>query len=417
MVLEELNKVPAIAASIFLKMKEITDPKESNCKMLAQRIMHFKFADLVPKIQQAISELHTFLHTSYKGVYCSLCDAQTHSLIDVDKKEITLSEGFCRNIVSHSLHPLTYLHVHIKKIMDLVLSFLTYCDDKGIFNPEEAVPPSIVLEVQEGDKKLLTDCTKFRNDEGWLEYCSGICEKFQFAQFNEFFQPDIKKYHKAVLYMQEKLLKFPPPETDIEEMEKEAEEEADEPEDEKEKEEEAKTEEPKTEEPKAEEPKAEEPKTEEAKTEEAKTRKLKLKKRLRYARYLKEEEAEAEKKEETEEEGGEEGGEGEEGEEEEEPTIMDLEKKYEKMDLFHKAMNAVIPLDKATCIFSEPGVDLFEIGLHSHITEENALLAKGMGLVENQKVEEVVEVVKESVQAIHFLITSILSILVFFKLN
>ena len=417
MVLEELNKVPAIAAQLFLKMKEVTDPKESNCKVLAQRIMHFKIGDLVPKIQQAMKELHTFLHTSYKGVYCSLCDAQTHSLIDVDKKEITLSEGFCRNIVSHSLHPLTYWHVHLKKIMDLVVSFLTFCDDKGVFNPEEAVPPSIVLEVQEADKKVLTECTKFRNDEGWLEYCAPICEKFQFAQFNEFFQPDIKKYHKVVLYMQEILLKFPPPEQDIEEMEKEAEEEAEEPEDAKKEgaEEEAKPEEPKAEEPKPEEPKPEEPKPE---TETAEARKLKLKKRLRYARYLKEEETDTEKKEETEEEGGEEGGEeGEEGEEEEEPTIMDLEKKYEKMDLFHKAMNAVIPLDKATCIFGEPGIDLFEIGLNSHITEENLLLAKGMGLVENQKVEEPVVEVKESVHVLHFLITSVLSLLVFFKLN
>lgn len=407
MIFKELNKIPAIAATIFLKMKEVSDPKEANCKVLAQRIMHFKFGEIIPKIQEALGELHKFLHTSYKGIYCSLCDANTHSLIDVDKKEITFSEGFCRDIISHSLHPLAYLHVHFKKLMDLATSFVTFCDNEGEFNPEEAVPPSAVLEIQEADKKLLLDCKKFRNDEGWMEYCGGICEKFHFTQFSEFFQPDIKKYHKSVLYLQEKLLKFSPPEADIEELEKEAEDEADDPEDEQGEEEEGKEEEAEEnkEEPPAEAP-AETPEGETAR----KLRKIKLK---RYARYLEEET----KGEEAATEEGEETAEGEEGEEEEEPSLVDLEKKYEKMDLVHKAMNAVIPLDKVTVTFSDPGVNLFEIGKNAHITEENYLLAKGLGLAENQKVEKVEAPVNESVSKVPVLILGFFFALVLSKSN
>jgi hypothetical protein len=410
MVLDELNKIPAIAASIFLKMKEVKDPKESNCKVMAQRILHFKFGDIIPKVQEAIGHLHSFLHTSYKGIYCSLCDAHTHSFIDVDKKEITFSEGFCREIVSHSLHPLTYLHVHFKKLIDLANSFVTFCDNEGEFNPEEAVPPSAMLEIQEADKQLLFNCRKFRNDSGWMEYCGGICEKFHFTQFGEFFQPDIKKYHKTVLYLQEKLLKFSPPEQDLEEMEKEAEDEADEPEDEQGEEEDKEGEE----EPPAETPE-EAPAEAPAETTETerKLRQIRLKKK--YARYLNEENGEA-PAETPAEEGETEGAE--EGEEEEEPSLVDLEKKYEKMDLVHKSMNAVIPLDKMTAVFADPGVNLHEIGKHAHITQENYLLVKGIAMAENQKVEKVeTPVVEEFASKMSVLIMSFFFGLLIFKSN
>ena len=430
MLFEDLNKIPAIAAQIFLKMNEVTDPKESNCKVLAQRILHFKFGDIIPKIQAALGEMHTFLHTSYKGAYCSLCDAHTHSLINIDSKEITFSEGFCREIVSHSLHPLTYLHIHFKKLMDLAVSFVTFCDNEGEFNPEEAVPPSALLEVQEADKKLLNDCKKFRNDAGWMEYCSGICEKFKFSDFDEFFQPDIKKYHKAILFMQEKLLKFSPPEQNLEEMEKEAEKEAEEPEDEKKKEEENKEgaqegnqenqenqpqqnqQSPQQQAPQQQTPQQQAPETAEA-------RNLRLLKRRKYARYLKEEGEASAEEENTPKEGEAktEGGEGEEEGEEEEPTLMDLEKKYEKMMILHKSMNAVVPLDKMSGVFSDPGIDLFTIGKGAHITEENYILVKGLALVENQKVEKVETPVKESQLILQTMISSLFFIFILFKLN
>jgi len=436
MVLEELNKLPAIAAHIFLQMKGVDDPKESNCKVLAQRILHFKLAELVPRVQQALAEFHHFLHVSFKGVYCSLCDARTHSLIDVDKKEITLSENFCRQIVSHSLHPLMYFHIHFKKMMNLATSFVTYCDDKGEFNPEEAVPPAALMEIEEADKKLLTECRNFRNDAGWLQYCGGICEKFKFTQFEDFFQPGIKKYHKAVLFLQEKLVKFPAPDPNVEEEEKEAEDEAEEPEDEKKEEEQNAEQQPAEQAPAPAEqapapapaqqapapaPAQQAPAPAPAPQEQsAAARKLKRLRQRKYARYLSEEEGKTEEGSEekpVESEGGEEGGEGEEGEEEE-PTLMDLEKKYEKMDLLHKAMNAVVPLDKATCIFGDPGIELFEHGKNAHITEENYLLAKGMGLVENQKIKKVEAPVQEENQRIiQNFISAILCLLVFFKLN
>jgi hypothetical protein len=395
----EMMKVPPIAAQIFMHLKEEEDPAETNCKIMAQRLLHFKIAEVVPKFEHALTEMHNFLYTTHKGVYCSLCDAHAHQSFNLETKEITLSQNFCRNVVSHTLYPLLYLQVHFKRIVELSATFLATCNDKGEFNPEENVPASVLPEFKEEHKEMLTQCREFRNDDNWFEYCGKICENIHIAHFSEFFQPDIKKYFKVTLFIQELLAKFPPPGENEEEGEG-----GEEGETAKEEEEEGEEEGEEEEEETDEEVKAEERKLR------LKKKKQLLKKKNKYRRYLEDEEGDEVPDEAEDENGDEEGDEDEaEGEEGEEPSIQDLEKKYEKMEILHKSMNAVVPLDKLVILFEETGIDLFEFGHTSHITEENNLLAKALGLIKDE-LEIVIPVGLED-ESVHVLSTSIVMII------
>lgn len=355
---------------------------------MAQRILHFRLADVIPKVQQALTELHNFLYTSYKGIYCSLCDAENHSMFDIEKKEITLSENFCREIVSHSLHALLYFQVHFKKIVELVATFLSSCDSKGEFDPQQSVPASVLVEIKEEEKQTLSDCRSFRNDPGWLKYCGKICEQFQLTNFSEFFQPDVKKYYKATLFIEEVLTKFKPGDQDVS---------ADGPPDGTEnaqpKEEESKKEETPKQEETPEEKESDEKEEKDGKegkegTEKSTERSLRRRRMSLYTRYLKEEETDKKEEETGTDKSDSDQAEGESEEdddEEKEETIIDLEKKYEKMEILQKSMNATVQMDKATLLYAHPGIDLYKIGKGSKITEENYKLVKALGLISDEK--------------------------------
>lgn len=40
----------------------------------------------------------------YKGIYCSIMDAENHKYFDIAAKKVTLSEKSCRNILENTLH-------------------------------------------------------------------------------------------------------------------------------------------------------------------------------------------------------------------------------------------------------------------------------------------------------------------------
>lgn len=40
---------------------------------------------------------------TYGGFYCTLCDADNHYYIDLKKKKLFISEGFCREFLEKNL--------------------------------------------------------------------------------------------------------------------------------------------------------------------------------------------------------------------------------------------------------------------------------------------------------------------------
>ena len=203
--LAEMEKAGPIAAKVFAATKS---KKVSNCKLVSQRVMEFNLTMIGPKVKEALRAMHAFFYDTYKGVLCSVCNAVNQEFFLIEKKQVIMSEQFCRNILSNSLHSLLYFHVHLKRLSNLVGIMLTSCDLKGKFESAITVPISLNFVVDEVDQRQLYDCRNFRDDPEWLAYCAKICEEFHLTRYSEFFQPDLDKYKKVTKFFKSKLKRF-----------------------------------------------------------------------------------------------------------------------------------------------------------------------------------------------------------------
>ena len=150
--LDELAKVVPMANEV----REYTkDDDLSDCGILAQRILQFKIDKVIPIIKNKINQMNDFFMESYQGLFCALCDAKSHSLIDTEKKSITFGEKFCRQIIAKSLHSVIYLQVHFKKIAALSLGLVTMCARSGEYLSAETVPDAVKIPLQETEKKII----------------------------------------------------------------------------------------------------------------------------------------------------------------------------------------------------------------------------------------------------------------------
>lgn len=177
----------------------------SNCQSMARRMLQFQLESIAPKIIEGITGMHGFFLNSYKGLGCTVCNANSHKGIDIAKKEFKLGEGFCRDLTSNSLHVLVYLHIHFKKLYNLISNFVSKCDMKGVFTEANNVPAEASMKIDKVRQKDLESCVEFRNDKGWLSACGNICGEFNVAKFSEYFHPDLKAYHIATTFLKTKL--------------------------------------------------------------------------------------------------------------------------------------------------------------------------------------------------------------------
>lgn len=192
----------ALISSYFLRKRKL-----SNCKVLAKRIVSFDLQSIVPKLKDAVETMHDFFENSYKGFYCSLCDATQTEYLDTRFEQFKVSKVFCRNLVEKSLNPLLYLHNHFTKFLNLSARFLASCNAKGDYK-EVVVEARFKFGVKKKYYDMLTDCRKRRNDSSWFDACHKICEEFKPAAFTEFFQPNLRKFHSFTKYAQKHLVRL-----------------------------------------------------------------------------------------------------------------------------------------------------------------------------------------------------------------
>lgn len=200
--LNSLIKVFPVANMILDKLK---NKKVSNCKVLARKILHFKIKDIAPKLKEAIRTMHEFFFDSYKGMYCMLCDANSHQYFKLKRREIVYSERFCRDITANSLHVMLYFHIHFVKFLNLVGTFLSTCDNRGRFNEKAALSPIYVFHVKGKARNEIEKCKTFRNDPNWFKFCVELCENFKLTKFSPFFQPHLKKYRMYAEFLDKRI--------------------------------------------------------------------------------------------------------------------------------------------------------------------------------------------------------------------
>ena len=185
-------------------MKVLETKAVSNCKILARRISQIQVQIVGPQIETAFRHLHDFFEMSYKGFYCSLCDAEKHQFFDLENKKIIFGEKFCREIMAGSLHVLLYFHIYFIKYANIVTKFLNSCDYEGNFKDKEAHPKYIF--TAKGDHhRMLNKCNKERNNVDWFESCEKVCKKFDLMKYDKFFAPKLKKYSQYTEYIKKNL--------------------------------------------------------------------------------------------------------------------------------------------------------------------------------------------------------------------
>lgn len=384
LILELERAVPIASTLLSLTGQKVV----SNCKLLSRRVLEYNINMVGPRLKEALRAMHAFFQDTYKGAYCSLCNADYQSFFHVEDKTITVSPQFCRSIVANSLHVLTYYHVHMKRLSNLVAIMLTSCDEKGAFVPEITVPVDLNFVVDDVAQRELYDCLQFRDDPKWLAYCGHICEEFHLSRFSEFFQPDLVRYKRLTKFLQTKFDKFLSQEQKDLKQKAEVAKEG-----------------------------AKKEGAEEKKEEKKAERILQRAKFVRDPRVLedaegeggekKEEEKKEEEKpkegEEAKEEKGDKPEEGKEGDEaeqkpaDEQPkvdpsddnpaNIMDLKIEWEDLNVIRRTINAISPLERFDSICGAEGIDPYEMGKQTQVNEAVYETVKKLVELENKKPE------------------------------
>lgn len=145
-----------------------------------------------PKLDEQLRFMNEFFKSSFKGLYCSICDSQFHKYINKEANTITISDGFCRESIINVLRPMLYLHDFLHKYTNLVTKFLMSCNHDGKF--KDRVPnPKYLFHTEYKNKSLLGLCHENVNKVDWLESCENVCEKIHLTEFNiKFLSPHLK---------------------------------------------------------------------------------------------------------------------------------------------------------------------------------------------------------------------------------
>ena len=190
-------------------------------------MMQFQLGTIAPKVKHSLERMHKFFMTTYAGVGCSVCNAETHKLVDAGKKTITVGENFCRDLTSNSLHVLLYLHIHYIKFYQLSSKFMAQCDHLGNYDEAASVPAEAAIKIDEGMEGELMACREFRNDNSWLASCGSICEDFNLTKIEETFYPHINAFIAGAKFLGERhkaivAASTPAEKEEVKEAEKEA---------------------------------------------------------------------------------------------------------------------------------------------------------------------------------------------------
>lgn len=198
-VLNELAEVEIGSRAMLVKLENGPD---NNCKALATRISQLKIREQAEKLKIHIEELHNYIVTMHKGIYCSVCDADQQRYFKVDKKELVLSRNTCREVVGKSMVFLLYFHVHLNRVMNLVAMYVNGCDADGVFT-EKAIPNEFVFSPDGDVEKLIIDSRENRNKMDWFKYFKPVCDRLNVTQYPELLMPNVKKIEAFTAFIRD----------------------------------------------------------------------------------------------------------------------------------------------------------------------------------------------------------------------
>lgn len=173
---------------------------DNNCKIMARNLFNHKIVDTSKQIELIVEEFHQTLKDIYRGMYCTLCDADSHVFLDPEKKELKISLESCRELGNSSLQFLSYFHVNIIGVLNLSNFFVSTCNDKAAYNAKN-VPKDFLFSINgEAGGKLL-DAVEHRNDSNWMDFFTPICSDLKVGELTKFFMPYVKEFEDYTVYL------------------------------------------------------------------------------------------------------------------------------------------------------------------------------------------------------------------------
>lgn len=204
--IEKLIEVHDRSQTIFSLVEN--DKVRRNCKILSQKLIKYDIKSVGPDLKDKFKNMHAFFETTYKGFYCSICDANNDKFLKTAGNQFVFDKQFCRDTIYNSLHPLLYIHIYFMKYLNLASQFLSGCDAQGNFK-ETIIPGIYRFATNPKTRKILKNCTLNVNEKGsWFSGCRKICEKFKFGEFSEFFEPNLDKFMKFNVFIQDNLTRL-----------------------------------------------------------------------------------------------------------------------------------------------------------------------------------------------------------------
>ena len=193
----DLLDVMALIDNKAKHTKGKTQDTENECLILSNAIDKFHIDDTTENIRPKLELHYKKLVEFHKGVYCMLCDFESHSHIHVDKKQIVISERACRDFVGNSLNFLLYFYSHIPKILNILSLFILNCDSEANYT-DKKIPPDYLFDIKEDIDALLLHTIEKRNEKGWVKDFTKVCTRAKLTEITTFMMPNLKKIEKYV---------------------------------------------------------------------------------------------------------------------------------------------------------------------------------------------------------------------------
>ena len=169
---------------------------------MLSKLVKFRVETIVDDLKDAISKMHRYLEQSYKGFYCTICDATKHRYFDTQAEAIFYSQEFCRGLLENSLHALNYMHHNFHVYLNGVVQYMSSCNPRNEYF-ETVVPEMLSMQLTR-EETITKNCFDARNNPDWFKTCKHVCRRFNIINYNSYFEPQPQAYIGLTQYLRKR---------------------------------------------------------------------------------------------------------------------------------------------------------------------------------------------------------------------
>lgn len=182
-----------ISAHSFISNIGPKIPVTNNCKVLSNTIMAYNMADVASYLMSMVRQYFAYLSKNFESFYCTMCDADSHAFFDLTRQHVVFGHKQCRTWAKSTLPFLLYFHVHMVKINNLIVDFMSSCDVSGAYTKMHIDESLFKLQVARPVRKELMRCRNEKDTSSWYKACLPVCREMSLTRINAFMTPNLRK--------------------------------------------------------------------------------------------------------------------------------------------------------------------------------------------------------------------------------